>query len=120
MLEKFSSDKIVRSQGILNSKLIEYKKAIFTFWDLKGVKEERSFWRLYYQNADCIVFVVDSSDESRFEEAFLELHLALSDVELKRDTPVLVLANRHDKQSVSREKLIKALKLEKIVNQNVS
>lgn len=39
------------------------------FWDLGGQIKMRSLWEKYYDEADCIIFVVDSSDIERLEEA---------------------------------------------------
>ena len=38
---------------------------IFSLWDLGGSQDARSFWRMYYQNTQAIIFVVDSSDLTR-------------------------------------------------------
>lgn len=43
-----------------------------------------------------LIYVVDSSDEARIEDARDELHNILSDVELDPKAPLLVLANKQD------------------------
>ena len=48
-----------------NLECVEYKKMIFSLWDLGGSQDARSFWRMYYANTQAIIFVVDSSDLAR-------------------------------------------------------
>ena len=48
-----------------NIECVEYKKMIFSLWDLGGAKETRSFWRFYYEDTQAIIFVIDSSDLER-------------------------------------------------------
>ena len=52
-------------------------------------------WKHYYNNNDALIFVIDSNDPDRIEEARDELHGMLSDDQL-RDTTVLILANKQD------------------------
>ena len=40
-------------------------------WDLGGQIKMRNMWEKYYDDANAIIFVVDSSDVSRLEEAKL-------------------------------------------------
>jgi len=44
---------------------VEYRKMIFSLWDLGGGLDARSFWRFYYPDTQAIIFVVDSSDLDR-------------------------------------------------------
>ncbi|KAF2362644.1 Small GTP-binding protein domain [Trinorchestia longiramus] len=78
-----------------NVETVEYKNLELTVWDVGGQEMLRSLWRHYYQNANAVIFVVDSSDTSRFSEAKKELHITLESDEL-RDVPVLVWANKQD------------------------
>ncbi|CAI5778161.1 ADP-ribosylation factor-like [Podarcis lilfordi] len=59
-------------------------------WDVCGQERVRPFWRHYQPNTDGLVFVVDSVDYVRFEEARSELEALLGD-EL-----VVLLANKQD------------------------
>ena len=66
-------------------------------WDVGGQDKIRRLWRHYYENADALIYVVDSSDPARLQEARLELHKILSDDAVKRTlTSVLVYANKQD------------------------
>ncbi len=55
----------------------------------------RNLWRHYYNGTQGLIFVVDSSDRERIDEARDELHKALSEVELEK-VKILVLANKQD------------------------
>jgi ADP-ribosylation factor protein 1 len=52
-------------------------------------------WRHYYQGTNGIIFVVDSNDRDRVEDAREELAKMLDEDELN-DAVVLVLANKQD------------------------
>ncbi|KAG7318942.1 hypothetical protein KOW79_017416 [Hemibagrus wyckioides] len=78
-----------------NVETVKYKNISFTVWDVGGQTVIRPLWRHYYQNTKGLIFVVDSSDHERIQEAALELQMMLEDDEL-RDAVVLVLANKQD------------------------
>ena len=50
-------------------------------WDIGGQREIRPYWKNYYENTDGIVYVVDSADDMRLNEAKEELK-SLMDEEL--------------------------------------
>merc|ERR1740117_1034621 len=60
----------------------------------------RSLWHRFCCdiNADAIIFVVDSSDSNRFDEASDALQDLLSQDGLNESLPVLVLANKQDRR----------------------
>jgi signal recognition particle receptor subunit beta len=64
-------------------------------WDVGGQHKIRPLWRHYFLNTQGLIFVVDSADPERFQEAAEELYKLLSDDEL-RDAKVLILANKQD------------------------
>ncbi|KAK2821539.1 hypothetical protein Q7C36_020882 [Tachysurus vachellii] len=78
-----------------NVEKVDYKNITFTVWDVGGQDVIRRLWRHYYQNTAGLIFVVDSSDRERIQEAALELQNMLEEDELK-DAAVLVLANKQD------------------------
>lgn len=78
-----------------NVETVEYKKISFTVWDVGGQDKIRPLWRHYYQNTHGLIFVVDSNDRDRIEDAKEELHRMLNEEEL-RDAVVLVFANKQD------------------------
>jgi len=78
-----------------NVETLEYKGLNFTVWDVGGQDKIRVLWKHYYQNTDGLIFVVDSNDKDRIEDAAEELKKMLSEEELK-DCVVLVMANKQD------------------------
>ena len=64
-------------------------------WDVGGQDKIRPLWRHYYTGTQGLVFVVDSQDRERVDEAKQELHRILSDREMK-DCLLLVFANKQD------------------------
>ena len=69
--------------------------ANFQVWDVGGQEKARPLWRPYTRATDAVVFVVDSSDQERMEEARMELHRIMR-VPDNSGTPVLLLANKQD------------------------
>ena len=78
-----------------NVETVEYKNINFTVWDVGGQDKIRPLWRHYYQNTQGIIFVVDSNDRERAEDAREELHRMLNEPELS-DAVLLVFANKQD------------------------
>ena len=71
------------------------KGVSFMIWDVGGQDKVRPLWKSYTRNTDGIVFVVDSSDGERIEEARVEL-LRTARCSENAGVPVLVLANKQD------------------------
>ena len=61
---KVENSNIIPTIGF-NCECVEYKKMVFSMWDLGGSQDARSFWRMYYKDTQAIIFVVDSSDLER-------------------------------------------------------
>lgn len=87
------------------------------FWDLGGQKLLRSMWCRYYRDCHGIIFLIDSTDQERFQECYDTLmaiahdekwrqtdHInnddetqgLQSDMEEMVNVPILVLANKQD------------------------
>lgn len=64
-------------------------------WDLGGQIKMRTLWERYYEEAHAIIFVVDSSDIGRLEEAKLAYE-SVCDHENVSDIPVVLFANKQD------------------------
>lgn len=56
-----------------NVETVEYKNISFTVWDVGGQDKIRPLWRHYFQNTQGLIFVVDSNDRERVQEAQDEL-----------------------------------------------
>merc|ERR1712130_600247 len=78
-----------------NVETVEYKNISFTVWDVGGQDKIRPLWRHYYQNTQGLIFVVDSNDRDRIEDAKEELSKMLNEDEM-RDAVLLVFANKQD------------------------
>lgn len=74
---------------------MSYKNITFTVWDVGGQDKIRPLWRHYYEDAQGVIFVVDSNDAQRLGEAKQELQSLLQEAEL-RDATLLVYANKQD------------------------
>lgn len=40
------------------------------FWDVGGQRDFRALWPKYYADSHAVVYLIDSSDAARLEEAF--------------------------------------------------
>lgn len=80
-----------------NVESVTYKNVKFNVWDVGGQDKIRPLWRHYYSGTQGLIFVVDSSDTARLEEARSELHKIINDREMK-DALLLVFANKQDIQ----------------------
>ncbi|KAK3369836.1 ADP-ribosylation factor family-domain-containing protein [Podospora didyma] len=78
-----------------NVETFTMKNIKFNMWDVGGQDKIRPLWRHYYSGTQGLVFVVDSSDHNRIEEARTELHRIINDREMK-DCLLLVFANKQD------------------------
>ncbi|KAK2874791.1 hypothetical protein QQF64_003110 [Cirrhinus molitorella] len=78
-----------------NIETVVYKNISFTVWDFCSQAKLKPLWKYYYQHAEGLIFVVDSSDHDRIETAAEELNMLLAEDEM-RDAVLLVLANKQD------------------------
>lgn len=63
--------------------------------DVGGQDKIRPLWRHYYTGTQGLIFVVDSADRDRIDEARQELHKIVNDREM-REVIILVFANKQD------------------------
>ncbi|WP_411025175.1 ADP-ribosylation factor-like protein, partial [Salmonella sp. s54836] len=56
-----------------NVETVNYKKIKFNVWDVGGQDKIRPLWRHYYTGTQGLIFVVDSADRERVDEARVEL-----------------------------------------------
>ena len=75
---------------------VDYKNISFTVWDVGGQDKIFPLWRHYYANSQGLIFVVDSNDRDRIDAVRDEMHRMLNDDELRRETVLLVFANKQD------------------------
>jgi ADP-ribosylation factor 6 len=55
-------------------------------------------WRHYFTGTQGLIFVIDSADFDRMEEARQELHKIINDREMK-DAVLLIFANKQDQKN---------------------
>jgi small GTP-binding protein len=95
LLYKFTRGEAVTTIPTIgfNTEEFQYKNVKFSMWDVGGQERIRALWKYYYQGCQAIIFMVDSCDHDRLEEARDQLHQMLSE-DLLRNVSVLVLANK--------------------------
>jgi len=99
-----------------NVETVEYKNICFTVWDVGGQDKIRPLWRHYFQNTQGLIFVVDSNDRERIDEAQKELQEMLKEDEL-REAVVLIFANKQDlPNAMSASELTEKLGLQQLRN----
>eukprot|EP00435_Cladocopium_sp_Y103_P037465 s430_g9.t3 len=92
---------------------LQYKNTSITVLDVGGEKQEklRPLWRQYFKGTTRLIFVVDSTDRDRLEEAREELNLILNEDEMS-NAVLLIWANKQDlPEAMSKNELIDALSL---------
>lgn len=73
----------------------DYKNISFSVWDVGGQASIRRLWRRYYEGSHAVIFVVDSSDRGRIEEAKAEL-MSMMEADELRAAVLLIFANKQD------------------------
>ena len=97
ILKKLSEEEIshvMPTQGF-NIKSLQQQGFKLNVWDIGGQRAIRPYWRHYFDNADVLIFVVDTADKRRLEEAGAELDQLLEEEKLA-GVPLLVFANKQD------------------------
>jgi ADP-ribosylation factor protein 1 len=84
-----------------NVEHVAYKNIDMTMWDVGGQTKLRHLWHHYYEGSHALIYVVDSNDTERLEEAREELRGILDSDAFPSDAVVLVYANKQDLPSAS-------------------
>ena len=74
---------------------IKFGNLSFVGWDIGGQDNIRKMWHHYFENADAVVYVIDSNDRMRFKESRRELK-RLSEHTYLKNCPFLIFANKQD------------------------
>lgn len=78
-----------------NVETVTFKNVKFSIWDVGGQDKIRPLWRHYYTGTQGLIFVIDSSDRERLDEAKQELYKITMDRGMS-DVPILIFANKQD------------------------
>jgi len=102
-----------------NMKKVTKGNVSIKLWDIGGQPRFRSMWERYCRGVNAIVFVVDSADSEKFEQAKKELQDLVSKPQLQ-GIPLLVLGNKNDlAEAVLADELVKIIGLEEIPGRDV-
>lgn len=87
-------------------------------WDIGGNAKIRPYWNQYFENTDVLIYVIDSSDHQRMEEAVNKLMDIIDDDKLK-SVPILIFANKQDtKESLKEEEILKYFEGDRLTNRS--
>ena len=113
--EKKKSTELYATVGFLVEKF-RYNNVSFTMFDMSGQGRYRNLWEHYYQEAEGIIFVVDSADTVRMCVVKDELDTLLAHKDLsKRPVPILFFANKLDvPKAMAADQISEALELHKL------
>ena len=78
-----------------NVESIERENVNFSAWDVGISNKIRPLLGHYYPSTEAVVFVIDSNDRERYNEAVGMLQETITHDELS-DVPILILANKQD------------------------
>ncbi|KAJ6253661.1 adp-ribosylation factor-related protein [Anaeramoeba flamelloides] len=83
----------------LNIERFQVKEKNIVMRDLGGEQSLREIWANYYKGTEGIIYVFDSSDlnQQRIEESRQTFEQLVEDEELQ-DVPILIFANKQDKE----------------------
>ena len=102
-----------------NMRKVSKGNVTIKIWDIGGQPRFRSMWERYCRGVSAIVFMVDSGDRDKLEDAKNELHNLLEKPQLL-GIPVLVLGNKRDLDNALDEKeLIERMNLAAIQDREV-
>ncbi|CAG9316019.1 unnamed protein product [Blepharisma stoltei] len=80
ILYKLKLDEVVSTIPTIgfNVEEVKYRSIHFQIWDIGGQLKLRDLWHYYYKDTEAIIFVIDSIDRERIEEANEALHKMLA------------------------------------------
>ncbi|CBY18840.1 unnamed protein product [Oikopleura dioica] len=116
IVKKFSSEDITEvtpTQGF-NIKSVNTNGFKLNVWDIGGQRRLRPYWSNYFENTDVLIYVVDSADIRRLQEAAEEFDDLLQEDRLSK-VPCLVYANKQDLETAETSAdVARELKLHKL------
>lgn len=119
ILYKLKQDQVVNTIPTVgfNVEELHYNDLALCVWDLGGQDKIRPLWKHYYDGTQGIIYVIDSSDRSLFDNAKKEFYSMLQAPELK-NCPVLIFANKQDIEgAITSEQLASILEVNTLKNE---
>ncbi|KAJ1969931.1 ADP-ribosylation factor-like protein 8B [Dispira parvispora] len=102
-----------------NMRKVTKGRVTMKLWDIGGQPRFRSMWERYCRGVDAIVFVIDSADHAKFNDARVELQKLLEKPQLA-NIPLLILGNKNDlPEALTIDQLIDEINLHHINNREV-
>ncbi len=117
LLHVLKTDRVTQTRPTIHPHSEELKMGnlVLNTFDLGGHEQARYIWRDYFPAIDAILFLVDSVDTKRFNEAYIELTKILESPELV-NIPIAILGNKIDMAgAVSMEELKEALQYDDLI-----
>ncbi|KAJ1526148.1 hypothetical protein ONE63_009309 [Megalurothrips usitatus] len=100
--------------------MAEIGQKAYSIWEVGGGEKYRKSWTHFVQDTNLVIFVVDSTDKSRFQLASYELKKILADERLD-GVPLIVVANKQDLPgAVEALELFKTLDLSTICSNHLT
>ncbi|XP_048201981.1 ADP-ribosylation factor-like protein 14 [Perognathus longimembris pacificus] len=98
-----------------NVEMVEVESGpALTVWDIGGQEKMRPTWSLHCEDADGLVYVVDSTDQRRLQDSREEFKHILKNEHI-RHVPVVILANKQDVPgALSAEDVTRGLQVPKL------
>jgi len=108
LLHMLKNDRMTQTLPTIHPHSEELKMGNIRFntFDLGGHETARKIWKDYFPAVDGILFLVDSADIKRFEEARSELSNVIQTPELE-NIPIAILGNKIDKNGAASEEEIR-------------
>jgi len=108
-----------------NMRRVQKGRVTLKVWDIGGQPRFRNMWERYCRNVNAIVYMVDSADGAKLDEARDQLHSLFEGQNHTAATlkgiPLLVLGNKNDLQGcLSQEELQEKMQLETIEGREVA
>ncbi|ELP92824.1 ADP-ribosylation factor, putative [Entamoeba invadens IP1] len=93
---------------------VQYKRIVFNVWDINGGSCLRPMTRQYYSRTQAIIYVIDTNDQDRINEAKEFVHQFCIDEELF-NVPILFYLNKTDlPNALTKQEIIDKMELQSI------
>ena len=109
LLHVFKTDRVTQTRPTIHphSEQLKMGNLVLNTFDLVGHETARKIWKDYFPAVHAILFLIDSVDVKRFEEARKELENILETPELI-NIPIAILGNKIDMAGAVSEEELKA------------